>query len=348
VFQSVVFYSESKKLIIEKRDVKNKKGKSRSEVNLANMRSSQISRLHRATRDALDDSIGGIEAENARLKDRVKELEEALIPMPLLASPLAIAMPATPAAKLKGSSSLLASCRGYVENNIKKRMELIVEAWETSQTMASLGTRAHTLLEHLQADLKNEERFYLDTVVPFGTNVNNMTETRRRQQDLPSKNWITQLNACWKEKVKNLHLIVQSCEQAISKKEKLFTKLTKIDLAGRTNEVQDPNLIVNSLPLTKQAFDKQVDIFKALSLEKFYNILEYGEDDVDNWLVDYSVQNEEIDQALRNLSIDLRELEKELFNIKIWNEINVAPLRSYIEEWVERELKQVTGRRFVE
>jgi hypothetical protein len=49
VFQSVVFDSESKKLIIEKRDVKNKKGKSRSEVNLANMRPSQISRLHIAT-----------------------------------------------------------------------------------------------------------------------------------------------------------------------------------------------------------------------------------------------------------------------------------------------------------
>jgi hypothetical protein len=34
VFQSVVFDSESKNLIIEKRDVKNKKGKSRSEINL--------------------------------------------------------------------------------------------------------------------------------------------------------------------------------------------------------------------------------------------------------------------------------------------------------------------------
>jgi hypothetical protein len=50
--------------------------------------------------------------------------------------------------------------------------------------------------------------------------------------------------------------------------------------------------------------------------------------------VDYSVQNEEIDQALRNLSIDLRELENELFNIKIWDETNVAPMRSYIEEWL--------------
>jgi hypothetical protein len=125
VFQSIVFYSEYKHLIIEKRDVRNKKGKSHSEINLRNMQLSQISRLHRETVDALDDSIGGIEVENARLKDQLKELEEALIPIPFLASPLAITMPTTPTAKLKGSSNLLTSCRGYVENNIKKIMKLI-------------------------------------------------------------------------------------------------------------------------------------------------------------------------------------------------------------------------------
>jgi hypothetical protein len=263
----------------------------------------------------------------------------------LLANPLAIVILATSAAKLKGSSSLLALCRGYVENNIKKRMELITDAWETSQSMTSLGTRAHSFPEHLQEELKDEEHFYLNTVLPFGTIVKDMTETRTIQQDLPSKNWIGQLNACWKEKVKNLHLIIQSCEQAISKKEKLFTKLARIILAGRTNDFQDPNLIINSLPLTKQDFDKHADIFKELFLEKFYSILEYGQDDVDNWLVDYSVQNEEIDQALHNLSIDFKELEKEIFNIKIQNEINIAPMRSYIEEWLERELKQVTDKR---
>jgi hypothetical protein len=73
----------------------------------------------------------------------------------LLANPLAIAMLATPATKVKGSSNLLTSCRRYVENNIKKRMELVTEAWETSQTMSSLGTKAHSLLEHLQAELKD-------------------------------------------------------------------------------------------------------------------------------------------------------------------------------------------------
>jgi hypothetical protein len=42
VFQSVVFDNQSKKLIIEKKYVKVKKQKSRSEVNLAKMRPSQI------------------------------------------------------------------------------------------------------------------------------------------------------------------------------------------------------------------------------------------------------------------------------------------------------------------
>jgi hypothetical protein len=52
-------------------------------------------------------------------------LEEALIPIPFLASILEITMPSTPVARLKGSSILLTSCRGYVEKNIKKIMELI-------------------------------------------------------------------------------------------------------------------------------------------------------------------------------------------------------------------------------
>jgi hypothetical protein len=68
VFQSVFFYSKSKNLIIEKRDVNNKKGKYHSEINLQNMRTSQISQIHRATGDALDNSIGCLEAENDRLK----------------------------------------------------------------------------------------------------------------------------------------------------------------------------------------------------------------------------------------------------------------------------------------
>jgi hypothetical protein len=90
VFQSVVFYSESKNLIIEKRDVKNKKGKSCLEINLWKMWPSQIYQIHRAIGDALDISIGGLEVENVKLKLQIKELEETLMHLPVIASPLAM------------------------------------------------------------------------------------------------------------------------------------------------------------------------------------------------------------------------------------------------------------------
>jgi hypothetical protein len=82
VFQSTVFDNQSKNMVIEKRDVTNKKGKSCTEINFKKMRPSQISIFHRVTGDSLDDSIGGIEAENVRLKYRVKEFDEAFIATP--------------------------------------------------------------------------------------------------------------------------------------------------------------------------------------------------------------------------------------------------------------------------
>jgi hypothetical protein len=119
-FQSVIFYKESKKLIVERSDKKNKKRKYHSKVELKDMRSSQISKIHKEIGDALDDSIDGLEAENAKLKERIRKLENALIPLPILASPLSMVKPTTLAIKLKGSSSLLTVVRSYVEKNIKK------------------------------------------------------------------------------------------------------------------------------------------------------------------------------------------------------------------------------------
>jgi hypothetical protein len=86
---------------------------------------SRVSRIHRDIGDALDDSIGSLEAENTKLKERIKEIEETLMPLPLLANPLAIVGPAMPVSKIKGSSSLLTSTMSYMENNIKKRMALL-------------------------------------------------------------------------------------------------------------------------------------------------------------------------------------------------------------------------------
>jgi hypothetical protein len=122
IFQSVVFYNQSKNMLIEKRDVTNRKGKSHTKINFRKMWPSKISLFHRIVGDALNDSIGGIEEENARLKYRVKEFEEAFIAIPYFSSPLAKNVRATTVAKITISSTLLASSRSLVENNIKKIM----------------------------------------------------------------------------------------------------------------------------------------------------------------------------------------------------------------------------------
>jgi hypothetical protein len=141
-----------------------------------------------AREESLHYSIGGIETENGRLKESVKELEDSFIPMPLFLDPLAIVMPSTLGVNVKESSTILTSYKGYVENNIKKIIELVIDAFKRSQTITSLGTRAASLLQHLQTELKDEEHFLLKIVIPFGTIVKNMTEKKGREEDLPSKN----------------------------------------------------------------------------------------------------------------------------------------------------------------
>jgi hypothetical protein len=114
------------------------------------------------------------------LKERIKELEVTQMPLSLFVTPLEMIRPTTLAKKLKGSTSLLTSTRGYVGKNIKRRMELITEAWEMSTNMVSFGKRVHDFHEYLQVDLKNEQGFYLDVVLTFGVKVTGMTKLRRR------------------------------------------------------------------------------------------------------------------------------------------------------------------------
>jgi hypothetical protein len=116
----------------------------------------------------------------------------------------------------------------------------------------------------------------------------------------------------------------------------------ELDLAGTTIEVQDPKLIVNSILQTRQQFEEHVEILKGLSTEKFNNMIEYTKHDIESWLVEYVNRNEDIEITLQQLSIDYREIEGTLFDIKVKQEVIVAPLRDYIEKWLESALIKIT------
>ena len=39
--------------------------------------------------------------------------------------------------------------------------------------------------------------------------------------------------------------------------------------------------------------------------------------------------------------MNLRKLENDLYDIEIWDEINTAPMKSYIKEWFQRRMDNI-------
>jgi hypothetical protein len=94
--------------------------------------------------------------------------------------------------------------------------------------------------------------------------------------------------------------------------------------------------------MTRNKFDEHLEILKGLSTEKFNGIIEHGQEEIDNWLIDYYMKNQDIEESIHGIYHDLRDLEGELFNIKIRHEINVAPMKNYIEDCFKREIDKLT------
>jgi hypothetical protein len=178
VIQSPIFDSQSKILVIEKRDVTNMKGKYRVEINFSKMSLSQICQFHQGTGDILHDSIRGIETEHANMKQRLNEFEQAFLATPKFASPLEKIVLATIAVKMKVSSTLLACSRALVENNINKKMQLVTEAWKTSQNLFSFGKKANDFVKQLEMYLKNEQLFCDQVLVPFAKYAENTSDRK--------------------------------------------------------------------------------------------------------------------------------------------------------------------------
>ena len=54
------------------------------------------------------------------------------------------------------------------------------------------------------------------------------------------------------------------------------------------------------------------------------------------------MKNQDIEEEIHGISHDLRDLDRELFNIKIRHEINVAPMKNYVEYWFKKEIDKLT------
>jgi uncharacterized protein YicC (UPF0701 family) len=94
--------------------------------------------------------------------------------------------------------------------------------------------------------LENDERFFKEAINTFPAKVSSLNEARRKEQKLLSPYCMKQINVCWLRIIKELREMINEIEALRNKKSDLFLKLV-----GLTNELDGPDLLMDTMILTK-------------------------------------------------------------------------------------------------
>ena len=104
--------------------------------------------------------------------------------------------------------------------------------------------------------------------------------------------------------------MLAECDVINSKRGELFLKLVELKLAGSTEDVEDPHLIMNSIILSKEKMEEKLDSLKISSTDMFNNLIEYSKIEVEGWIVCYVNKNDDIEDTLHQLTMEFKYLEK--------------------------------------
>jgi hypothetical protein len=146
---------------------------------------------------------------------------------------------------LKVASILLTTIRKYAANNINKRVILNLDDREVATSSTSVSVMILNIKEYLQKDLENDEHFYMEDVNTFSARISSMSDVHRREQNIPSKVRIKQIDACWSRRIKCLREMIVECDNINSKRSDVFFKLIDV-----TKELEAPNLIMDTILLS--------------------------------------------------------------------------------------------------
>jgi hypothetical protein len=73
---------------------------------------------------------------------------------------------------------------------------------------------------------------------------------------------------------------------------------------------------MDTILLSKENLLDQLEEFKVAWVSEFTDLIQFYKDKVEMWLVRYINKNDNIEDTLHQLTIDLIEMENELFEIK--------------------------------
>jgi len=187
-----------------------------------------------------------------------------------------------PSPRVKGISILITTTRYFVEQNINKIISLIVKLWDMEKSFSSLCLRIQNTKEYLNSYLKNDEGFYTNGLVMFAMKFSAMIEKTRKQEDTHFLSRIKQLKSYWMKIINVLKGLITQLTYLSRRKNEAYLKILDLDIARTTIKVPDPKYLSNSMFMTRQHFEEEVEKLKWTSAEIFYNMMEFTHDDIDN------------------------------------------------------------------
>jgi hypothetical protein len=162
-----------------------------------------------------------------------------------LVEPLSIISPETvlegtpsTSSKVKKVSKLLSDIKMYVAKVINKQLNTILEAWEVGTNLRIFSQLISFLIDYIQQDLENVGYVYKNEMSTFTTQVLDMNDLTRKQQDLRSNNIMKQIKVGWLARIEFLRELIATCKNLEVKRTDSFLKSLDI-----VKELEGPPLI---------------------------------------------------------------------------------------------------------
>ena len=175
--------------------------------------------------------------------------------------------------------------------------------------------------ECLTVDTNSDEEFYIVIVSTFVTNVMPLTDKSRKKNPLPFSPKIWQIQAGWKGRIDIMKSLKEKWTFQEDKKSVIFFKISNaiVELGG-------PLLVWDSVNVSKNELEAKVPKLKDNWTKEFDSSMKFSEDNVWTWTMDYVNFNNNIYIIICESHDEVVKIEKEIFAMKIKQEIIVPPL----------------------
>ena len=100
--------------------------------------------------------------------------------------------------------------------------------------------------------------------------------------------------------------------------------------------MEGPLLIKSSTLISTDELDDELSKLKDKWVEEFNDLSDFFEENMSTWTIDYVNLNKNISITIAEACDSLIQVERETFEMKIEQEINVLPLWEFISRWLEK------------